>query len=86
MLQQCVVAYTCDSVKASLGYLRPGIKQNKEKHGTRGWAWLPSLSEVPPIISRKHGGKDVIHTARLRSPLASPVPTLAALGILAAEG
>lgn len=31
MLQLCVVAYTCDSVKASLGYLRPAIKQNKEK-------------------------------------------------------
>lgn len=82
----CVVAYTCDSVEASLGYLRPDIKQNKEKNDTRGWAWLLSLPEVPSIIPRQHGGKDVIHTAHLRSPLASPVPTLAALGILAAEG
>lgn len=86
MLQPYVVAYTCDSVRASLGYLRPGIKQNKEKNGTRGWIWLPSLPEVPSIIPRKHGRKDVIHTAHLRSPLASPVPTLAALGFLVAEG
>lgn len=86
MLQLCVVAYTCDSVKANLGYLRPAIKQNKGKTRTRDWGWLPSIPEVPPIIPRRHGGKDVIHTVHLRSPLASAVPTLSALGILAAEG
>lgn len=57
MLQLCVVAYTCDSVKASLGYLRPAIKQNKEKTGTGAGAGSLAFQKCPLSFPEGMAGK-----------------------------